>query len=90
MRPGGQTDVSPSPVPGVGPSASHKWKELHEAADPRDGRLHDARHTAGTVVDAISARMRRRHQHLTDRVLHDTPPRSANSSERARTAAPAD
>jgi integrase len=55
----------------------------------RDGRLHDARHTAGTVllilgvpdvvVDAImgwepgkSARMRRRYQHLTGRVLRDT------------------
>jgi len=59
------------------------------SAGLRDGRLHDARHTAGTillilgvpdtVVDAImgwepgqSARMRRRYQHLTDRVLKDT------------------
>ncbi|UWE13369.1 tyrosine-type recombinase/integrase [Actinacidiphila bryophytorum] len=67
----------------------HKWKELLEAAGLRDGRLHDARHTAGTillilgvpdtVVDAImgwepgqSARMRRRYQHLTNRVLTDT------------------
>jgi integrase len=67
----------------------HKWKELLEAAGLRDGRLHDARHTAGTillilgvpdtVVDAImgwepgqSARMRRRYQHLTNRVLKDT------------------
>ncbi|MFC9652356.1 tyrosine-type recombinase/integrase [Streptomyces sp. NPDC056937] len=67
----------------------HKWKELLEAAGLRDSRLHDARHTAGTillilgvpdtVVDAImgwepgqSARMRRRYQHLTDRVLKDT------------------
>lgn len=67
----------------------HKWKELLEAGGLRDGRLHDARHTAGTillilgvpdtVVDAImgwepgqSARMRRRYQHLTDRVLKDT------------------
>ncbi|WP_254407212.1 site-specific integrase [Streptomyces sp. GMY02] len=67
----------------------HKWKELLGAAGLRDGRLHDARHTAGTillilgvpdtVVDAImgwepgqSARMRRRYQHLTDRVLKDT------------------
>ncbi|MEU6848441.1 site-specific integrase [Actinacidiphila alni] len=67
----------------------HKWKELLEAASLRDGRLHDARHTASTillilgvpdtVVDAImgwepgqSARMRRRYQHLTDRVLKDT------------------
>lgn len=67
----------------------HKWKELLEAAGLRAGRLHDARHTAGTlllilgvpdtVVDAImgwepgqSARMRRRYQHLTNRVLRDT------------------
>jgi integrase len=67
----------------------HKWKELLGAAGLRDGRLHDARHTAGTillilgvsdtVVDAImgwepgqSARMRRRYQHLTNRVLKDT------------------
>ncbi|WP_413753135.1 site-specific integrase [Streptomyces sp. R-74717] len=67
----------------------HKWKDLLKAADVRDGRLHDARHTAATVllilgvsdavVDAImgwepgkSARMRRRYQHLTSRVLKDT------------------
>jgi integrase len=67
----------------------HKWKELLEAAGLRDRRLHDARHTAGTIllilgvpdtaVDAImgwepgqSARMRRRYQHLTNRVLRDT------------------
>ncbi|MEU2066955.1 tyrosine-type recombinase/integrase [Streptomyces anulatus] len=67
----------------------HKWKDLLKAAEVRDGRLHDARHTAATVllilgvsdavVDAImgwepgkSARMRRRYQHLTSRVLKDT------------------
>ena len=67
----------------------HRWKDLLKAAGIRDGRLHDARHTAGTillilgvsdtVVDAImgwepgkSARMRRRYQHLTGRVLTDT------------------
>lgn len=67
----------------------HKWKELLIAAGVRDARLHDARHTAATVllilgvsdavVDAImgwepgkSARMRRRYQHLTSRVLKDT------------------
>ncbi len=67
----------------------HKWKDLLKAAGIREGRLHDARHTAGTVllilgvpdvvVDAImgwepgkSARMRRRYQHLTSRVLQDT------------------
>ncbi|MFJ8561911.1 tyrosine-type recombinase/integrase [Streptomyces microflavus] len=67
----------------------HKWKDLLKAAGVRDGRLHDARHTAATVllilgvsdavVDGImgwepgkSARMRRRYQHLTSRVLKDT------------------
>ncbi|MFG2901498.1 tyrosine-type recombinase/integrase [Streptomyces zaomyceticus] len=67
----------------------HKWKELLKAAGVRDARLHDARHTAATVllilgvsdavVDAVmgwepgkSARMRRRYQHLTSRVLRDT------------------
>ncbi|MDT3395805.1 site-specific integrase [Streptomyces sp. B1866] len=67
----------------------HRWKDLLKAAGVREGRLHDARHTAGTVllilgvpdtvVDAImgwepgkSARMRRRYQHLTGRVLRDT------------------
>jgi integrase len=67
----------------------HRWKDLLKVAGIRDGRLHDARHTAGTillilgvsdtVVDAImggepgkSARMRRRYQHLTGRVLTDT------------------
>jgi len=67
----------------------HKWKALLKSAGIREGRLHDARHTAGTVllilgvsdtiVDAImgwepgkSARMRRRYQHLTGRVLRDT------------------
>ncbi|MEU6661787.1 tyrosine-type recombinase/integrase [Streptomyces sp. NPDC046821] len=67
----------------------HKWKDLLKAAGVRDARLHDARHTAATVllilgvpdavVDAImgwepgkSARMRRRYQHLTSRVLKDT------------------
>ena len=67
----------------------HRWKDLLKAAGVRDGRLHDARHTAATVLlilgvpDAVvdrimgwepgnSARMRRRYQHLTGRVLRDT------------------
>ncbi len=67
----------------------HRWKDLLKAAGVRDGRLHDARHTAATVllilgisdavVDSImgwepgkSARMRRRYQHMTSRVLKDT------------------
>ncbi|WP_406330807.1 tyrosine-type recombinase/integrase [[Kitasatospora] papulosa] len=67
----------------------HRWKDLLKGAGVRDGRLHDARHTAATVllilgisdavVDSImgwepgkSARMRRRYQHMTSRVLKDT------------------
>ncbi|MFB7559781.1 tyrosine-type recombinase/integrase [Streptomyces brevispora] len=67
----------------------HRWKVLLKAAGVRDGRLHDARHTAATVllilgisdavVDSImgwepgkSARMHRRYQHMTSRVLKET------------------
>lgn len=28
----------------------HRWKDLRKAAKVRDGRLHDARHTAATVL----------------------------------------
>ncbi|MFD6114727.1 tyrosine-type recombinase/integrase [Streptomyces yangpuensis] len=85
----GYVFTSPSGEP-LNPNTDyHKWKELLKAAGVRDARLHDARHTAATVllilgvsdavVDAImgwepgkSARMRRRYQHLTSRVLKDT------------------
>ncbi|WP_431774296.1 site-specific integrase [Streptomyces cucumeris] len=61
-----------------------EWKRLLKAAKVRDGRLHDARHTAATVllilgipdtaVDGVmgwepGGAMRRRYQHLTDPVL---------------------
>lgn len=61
-----------------------EWKRLLAAAKVRDGRLHDARHTAATVllilgisdtaVDKVmgwepGGAMRRRYQHLTDPVL---------------------
>ncbi|MEE4541225.1 site-specific integrase [Streptomyces sp. V4-01] len=61
-----------------------EWKRLLRAAKVRDGRLHDARHTAATVllilgipdtaVDGVmgwepGGAMRRRYQHLTDPVL---------------------
>ena len=61
-----------------------EWKRLLRYAKVRDGRLHDARHTAATVllilgipdtaVDGVMGwepwgAMRRRYQHLTDSVL---------------------
>ncbi|MDH6119359.1 integrase [Kitasatospora sp. GAS204A] len=63
----------------------HHWKRLLREAGVRDGRLHDARHTASTVllllgvperiVMAImgwsSASMAKRYQHVTDPMLHD-------------------
>nr|WP_237702958.1 MULTISPECIES: site-specific integrase [Protofrankia] len=62
-----------------------EWKELLQAAGLRDARLHDARHTAATVLlllgvpDRVvmgimgwsSESMRRRYQHLTDPILRD-------------------
>jgi integrase len=64
----------------------HDWKRLLEDAKVRDGRLHDARHTAATVllgipdrvIDQIMgwepgtfARMRARYLHLPDAMLKD-------------------
>ncbi len=62
-----------------------EWKELLSAAGVRDGRLHDARHTASTVllilgvpertVMAImgwsSSAMAARYQHVTDNIRQD-------------------
>ncbi len=64
----------------------HHWKELLAEAEVRDGRLHDARHTASTVllllgvperiVMAImgwsSSSMAKRYQHVTDPLLAET------------------
>ncbi|GGV04252.1 site-specific integrase [Kitasatospora herbaricolor] len=64
----------------------HEWKDMLQAAGVRDARLHDARHTAGTVllilgvperiVMAImgwsSTSMAKRYQHVTDPILRDT------------------
>ncbi|MFI6154067.1 tyrosine-type recombinase/integrase [Kitasatospora sp. NPDC051170] len=63
----------------------HHWKRLLREAGIRDGRLHDARHTASTVllllgvperiVMAImgwsSTSMAQRYQHVTEPMLHD-------------------
>ncbi|WP_286158653.1 site-specific integrase [Streptomyces sp. TLI_053] len=64
----------------------HEWKDILVAAGVREARLHDARHTAGTVllllkvperiVMAImgwsSASMAKRYQHVTDPMLEET------------------
>jgi integrase len=60
----------------------HQWKDLLKAAGLRDGRLHDARHTAATVLLILgvperkvmgimgwsSTGMTRRYQHVTDAI----------------------
>ncbi|MFJ8742388.1 tyrosine-type recombinase/integrase [Embleya sp. NPDC127516] len=70
----------------------HHWKELLQEAGVRDARLHDARHTAATVllllgvperiVMAImgwsSTTMAKRYQHVTDPLLRDTAERVNN------------
>ncbi len=62
----------------------HQWKELLRAAGVRDARLHDARHTAATVLLILgvperavmgimgwsSTGMTRRYQHVTDTIRH--------------------
>ncbi|KUJ70288.1 hypothetical protein ACZ90_05200 [Streptomyces albus subsp. albus] len=62
-----------------------EWKELLSAAGVRDGRLHDARHTASTVLLILgvpertvmsimgwsSSAMAARYQHVTDSIRHD-------------------
>ncbi|MGC0317532.1 tyrosine-type recombinase/integrase [Kitasatospora acidiphila] len=62
-----------------------EWKRLLQAAGLRDGRLHDARHTAGTILLILgvperivmevmgwsSSAMAQRYQHVTKRVRRD-------------------
>lgn len=64
----------------------HRWKELLQDAGVRDARLHDARHTASTVLLLLgvperivmsimgwsSASMAKRYQHVTDPLLRET------------------
>jgi integrase len=61
-----------------------RWKALLKAAGVRDGRLHDARHTAATVLLVLgvpertvmgimgrsSTAMAARYQHVTDPIRH--------------------
>jgi integrase len=63
----------------------HEWKALLKAAGVRDGRLHDARHTAATVLLVLgvpertvmsvmgwsSTAMAARYQHVTDPIRRD-------------------
>jgi integrase len=63
----------------------HEWKQILRDAGVRDGRLHDARHTAATVLLILgvaeravmgimgwsSSAMAKRYQHLTDPILQD-------------------
>jgi len=62
----------------------HRWKASLKAAGVRDARLHDARHTAATVLLLLglpertvmsimgwsSASMAARYQHVTDPIRH--------------------
>lgn len=62
-----------------------EWKSLLTEADVREARLHDARHTAATVLlllgvsDRVvmdimgwsTAAMKQRYMHVTDGVRHD-------------------
>jgi integrase len=82
----GYVFTSPTGEPLIPNTDYHHWKELLREAGVRDARLHDARHTASTVllllgvperiVMAImgwsSASMAKRYQHVTDPLLHDT------------------
>jgi integrase len=79
--------VFTSPTGGpVNPNTDyHEWKALLHAAGIRDGRLHDARHTAATVLLILgvperavmgimgwsSTGMAARYQHITDPVRRD-------------------
>src|SRR6266545_1038989 len=63
----------------------HEWKQLLKDGGLRDGRLHDARHTAATVLLILgvaeravmgimgwsSTSMAKRYQHITDPILKD-------------------
>jgi integrase len=82
---GGWVFASPTGRPLNPNSDYHEWKALLKAAGVRDGRLHDARHTAATVLLVLgvpertvmsvmgwsSTSMAARHQHVTDPIRRD-------------------
>ena len=82
---GGWVFASPTGQP-VNPSTDyHDWKRLLDAAGVREARLHDARHTAATVLLVLGiperavmslmgwadTGMARRYQHVTQGVRED-------------------
>jgi integrase len=84
-REGGWVFASPVGEPLNPNSDYHEWKALLRAAGVRDGRLHDARHTAATVLLVLgvpertvmsvmgwsSTSMAARYQHVTDPIRRD-------------------
>jgi len=82
---GGWVFASPTGEPLKPNSDYHAWKALLRRAGVRDGRLHDARHTAATVLLVLgvpertvmsimgwsSTSMAARYQHVTDPIRRD-------------------
>ncbi|MGL5824942.1 MAG: tyrosine-type recombinase/integrase [Nocardioides sp.] len=82
---GGWVFASPTGEPLNPNSDYHAWKALLRRADVRDARLHDARHTAATVLLVLgvpertvmslmgwsSTSMAARYQHVTDPIRRD-------------------
>jgi len=82
---GGWVFASPTGRPLNPNSDYHAWKSLLRGAGVRDGRLHDARHTAATVLLVLgvpertvmsimgwsSTAMAARYQHVTDPIRRD-------------------
>jgi integrase len=82
---GGWVFTSPTGAPLNPNSDYHAWKALLRRAGVRDGRLHDARHTAATVLLVLgvpertvmsimgwsSTSMAARYQHVTDPIRRD-------------------
>jgi integrase len=82
----GYVFTSPTGEPLIPNTDYHHWKELLQEAGVRDARLHDARHTASTVLLLLgvperivmavmgwsSASMAKRYQHVTDPMLQET------------------
>jgi Phage integrase family len=83
-RESGYVLTSPTGQPLKPNSDHHRWKALLKSAGVRDARLHDARHTAATVLLVLgvpertvmgimgwsSTSMAARYQHVTDPIRH--------------------